>query len=657
MAKKEKIQKKFSLYALFGKIGDILFIPILVISLFSSVSMLVQRKQNKPTSFFGVSLVNVLSKSMTSAGFLKGDTVLTVNASENNIELGDIIAFYRFTDELDKSTTKTNIVRYIYSSGKELNTDNIDGDLSQKNEIISRLNKTDRENEKTIEDAQKAKAPIYFHMVIGIAHDEYGNVFYRTKGTDNGYFDTYNGLGYVRSDFVVGKYVNTPRFVRDAMSFCASTRGMIIMVCLPLSLLVLLQCLSLIKQIEVMNLEKQLLNGKKRFYDEEIRTNLTCNDLETYTKSILYTLVPANEREYLMNYMWEDVIGSGKVSKKEKRLYDLALEANDKLDKSSKAYFQTWINGTKGFTKKKIKKHYENNTLTLILANSNSEAEVKDQKLNNNTINKTIAPQNTTGSATKKKTQKTNAESIALAIEKANKEQQAKVGSSVKAKTTNATTQKTTVKQVASTTEQKTAATKSTQTATQVVSTKPTSKSVSEEIKIKAPVKKAPTAKPAVKAEDNKLATKASSKAKVAETTNTQPTPKVDKVKTNTQTATKESAATTKKTSGQSVKASNSMGAKPKTVVKSTASTSKTTSLKSAATTSTSETKPKTAAKTSASKSPAAKPALNAVSTDKKPTVKKAPVKTVPKKQEENLAAKTVAKKAPTKVASKPKKD
>ena len=41
------------------------------------------------------------------------------------------------------------------------------------------------------------------------------------------------------------------------------------------------------------------------------------------------------------------------------------------FDKSNMAYWQIWINGTKGYVNKKIKKHYNDRVLDLILENSN----------------------------------------------------------------------------------------------------------------------------------------------------------------------------------------------------------------------------------------------------------------------------------------------
>lgn len=421
MAKTKKNKKGFSIYSLFGKIGDILFVPILAISLFSSISMLVQRNQNKPFSIANISLVNILSRSMTDAGFIKGDTVITLKVTPYDIELGDVIAFYRYADNLDKNTTKEKIVWYGYNNGDYLvntNQENIYGDVENKNSLIANLEKKERKDEKTVSDAQKAKSPIYFHMVIGIYHDEFGNIFYRTKGTNNASYDSIGGQGYVRSDFVVGKYVNTPRFIRDTMSFCASTKGMIIMVCIPLSLLALLQGFSLIKQIEEMNLERQLIKGKRKYYDKEIKANLSGKDIETHNKAILYTMVSAEERDAVMEFMWGHVIDGLRASKREKIAYEIALKANQAYEKSGKAYWQIWLNETKGYTKRKLEKFYENNALSLIFANSNSSQEENKKALN---------LQETEVKNTDKETaNKLTEQSIASVIEKVNQEQNLK---------------------------------------------------------------------------------------------------------------------------------------------------------------------------------------------------------------------------------------
>ena len=112
MSKKKRSKKALTLYSLFGKIGDILFFPIIIIALFSSLSMLSSNNNNKPVAVFGFSLVNIKSGSMVEMGFGIGDMVITKKATRDDIALGDIIAFYNFHDSLDSDTEKKVVIEY-----------------------------------------------------------------------------------------------------------------------------------------------------------------------------------------------------------------------------------------------------------------------------------------------------------------------------------------------------------------------------------------------------------------------------------------------------------------------------------------------------------------------------------------------------------------
>ena len=342
----------FSIYKLFGKIGDILFIPVVFLALFTSFAMLIKKQDQKPMSVFGYSIAGVLSESMLNDGFLKGDLLLIEEADYDEIKLGDVIAFYNYRDPND-TMEKKHILKYNYNGGFELNT-------SQDN-ILYGVNRNDypfkpRTYAKTLDNAIDAKASIYFHRVIGIYVDiTYGNVFYQTKGSNNASPDEM-----VRSDFVVGKYVNTPRVFRDIMGFCASSRGMIILICIPLSLLVLTQSFSLIRQIEVIGYEKQLVRGKKKFNDPDVQKDLNGNELELYNKVYLYYITKPEERRAIKYFMWSELLADVKLSKKQKNELKLLTKAEEVIKTSNNKYWQEWINNTSGYTRKKIKAHYEN---------------------------------------------------------------------------------------------------------------------------------------------------------------------------------------------------------------------------------------------------------------------------------------------------------
>ena len=149
---KYKNGKKVTLYSVIGKIGDFLLWPVMLISLFSSFFMLVQKKQNKITSVFGYSFVNVLSESMVDEGFLKNDTVITKNLNERDVRLGDIIAFYYQSSTI--SSTKVQMVaQYEYNGGKEVDYTKIEYGVD-----ISNIKKINDKSDEYLAKAQEKKA-------------------------------------------------------------------------------------------------------------------------------------------------------------------------------------------------------------------------------------------------------------------------------------------------------------------------------------------------------------------------------------------------------------------------------------------------------------------------------------------------------------------
>ena len=354
MSKKKRSKKTLTMYSLFGKIGDILFFPIIFIAFFSSFSMFSSSKANKPISVLGFSLVTIKSGSMVEMGFYIGDTVITQKANKLSISLGDIIAFYNFHDSLDTETDKQTIIEYNYPGGVvcDMSPENItpqgaEPDLSQYVKVI-------RENEKTVEYAQELGVDVYFHQVIGIYVDEWDNIFYKTKGSHNSYAD-----GYVREDFVVGKYKETPRFFRDIIAFCSSGLGMILLVCIPLSILVLMDCFSLIEQVELLKYEKSIVEGSVKLTDSDFKTNFDPITMELHNKVYVYFMTPPEDREKVKNLMWRDLLEPDiELTKKEKKELELLNTSISKLDESVDEYWKVWLLGTKGAVNKRIQRFY-----------------------------------------------------------------------------------------------------------------------------------------------------------------------------------------------------------------------------------------------------------------------------------------------------------
>lgn len=381
---KNNVKKKSSFYTIIGKIGDFLLWPIIVISLISSFFMLVQKSQNKVTSVFGYSFVNVLSGSMIDEGFNINDTVITKKINERDVQLGDIIAFYYSYSTVPTSSVQM-VIEYNYSSGKEV-------DYSESNinygVDVSQIPKLNDKSSEYLKKAQKDKYKVYFHRVIGIYVDEEGNIFFKTKGSNNSSAD----LPLSRGDLVVGKYVNTPIFIRRAVTFCASSIGMIILVCIPLSLLVLMQCLSLIEQVSIISLEKKLMTGELSYTDEEIKKELHSDQIEIYNKAYYYYITPKEKRQEVKEFLWSDILGKDELSKKEELELTTLNNAISKLNTSEIAYWDEWIENTTGGNKKHMIA-YKNKIFIDKLLND-KKTEVKDELQNEVISNKKIVDNN-----------------------------------------------------------------------------------------------------------------------------------------------------------------------------------------------------------------------------------------------------------------------
>lgn len=365
MVKRRKKRKSSTIYSIFGKLSDILFIPILLIAVFTSFSTISVSKKSTPTTVFGYSLVNILSPSMTATGFNVGDTVLTTKTSISDLKLGDIISFYNYSDTLDYDTVKHEVLLYNYVGGVmcDMSEENIrigEGYEGQSQDelyaMLGELRSTPRDGEKSVESAIKYKANVFFHQVIGIYVDDFGNIFYKTKGSSNNYADQ----PYTRSDFVVGKYVNTPVVLRSIIKFVTSLQGMLLFVCFPLSILVLMDCFSLIEQVEVMTYENSIVSEKVRIYEDDLKKNYDPNEMDLPNKVLVYYNSPPDRREFVKNRIWGKILDPTEdLTKKEQRELMVMQSATAKLEHSIDDYWIEWINASKGGTKRTLKKMYD----------------------------------------------------------------------------------------------------------------------------------------------------------------------------------------------------------------------------------------------------------------------------------------------------------
>ena len=328
----KKTKKENTLYTLLGKIGDILLVPVFIVSLLVSTFILFQNKGDTVPSVFGVSIVKVLSGSMRKSGFQIGDKVFVQKVDTKTLwgsyEGGDIIAFFSCEDAVDKPLVKTKL-------------DSVDQELEVTKDITGR---------RSLQEVQGKGYKVIFHQIVGVYQDETGARYFKTRGTSNGSDDAI----LIRQDFVLGKYMNTPEWIRSALSWISSSAGMITLVCVPLGIMVIFQGLALIEQINFMYVERRLVRGAMHWQDYEAKRLIKTGDMEETCKIIYYTKVEEEEREELLAALW---LFPEKPNKEQQRKKEIVEKGVDIFEKQGTVpYLNYWVDNLKwGWDKKKIK--------------------------------------------------------------------------------------------------------------------------------------------------------------------------------------------------------------------------------------------------------------------------------------------------------------
>lgn len=306
---------KNTIYTLAGKIGDIFLIPILLLALVVTLVIFTQNQSNRVPSFFGLSVVRILSGSMEDSGFRIGDSVFITKTDTDSLWVGDIIAFYQYKDDADEGLKPTK--------------------LEDKDDFVE-VTMPEPENRKHMSDITGGSYRIVFHQIVGVYQDHTGARYFKTKGTSNASSD---GV-LVRDDFVVGEYLETPIWLRDVLRWISSSTGMICLVCLPLGIMIILQSLALIEQVNFMYIEKRLINGTMSWQEHEAQRLIKAGEMEIVCRIVMLIKVPNDEREDAFEDIWRF---KGELTQRQKDLLEIADVSYKVLsEKGEKEYLQLW---------------------------------------------------------------------------------------------------------------------------------------------------------------------------------------------------------------------------------------------------------------------------------------------------------------------------
>lgn len=337
--KKGDYKKHYNLYSICGIIGDILFYPIIIITLICVFAIFAEKDQHKVPSFLGFSMVSISSGSMTKAGFQKDDVVFLKKTNVNSLRAGDIICFYYANSGVSKGSL-TKIQTYNIGSHKVT----YDFDAETFNELRSKPRTMQL---KSIDQVSKY-TDIYFHRIIGIYMADDGTIFYQTEG-DTNYYTTGPDALLIAESLVVGKYVYTPEFLRSVFHYVQTSTGMLVVIVLPLGILMLFMLFSIIEQISKINLENKVLRREIRYDDpESIKANIGI-DMEPSDKAKFFATSEEEERNGVANFLW----GHLSRNKKEVLKYQNIMNALTYLDDDPNKYWLYFLNEAKNSKRQK----------------------------------------------------------------------------------------------------------------------------------------------------------------------------------------------------------------------------------------------------------------------------------------------------------------
>lgn len=334
-----KSKSNNSIYTIFGLLADILFYPIILISIITCFAILTDKQEGKMPSVFGLAFGYISSGSMTRTGFEIGDIILTFKTNPDKLRAGDIITFYYYLDRADYTVSK-NTLTVIQTYDRE---NNINGDYAKgtatayERDLLNSL-RNNYEGEKT-ERKQINDLPgstkVYFHRIVGVYSNSKGELFFQTEGDSNASPDSY----FISADYVSGKYVNTPSFVSDIFTFMSSPTGILTLVVIPLSILLLFLLFSIIEQINRIILENKVLSREIRFDEEDVRSANIGKDMEEITKVKFFAETPQKDKQDVVVFLWGH-LNSG--SNSDRRLFDEIKRITLNFEKKPNDYWKFW---------------------------------------------------------------------------------------------------------------------------------------------------------------------------------------------------------------------------------------------------------------------------------------------------------------------------
>ncbi|MDY5585720.1 MAG: hypothetical protein SPF37_00145 [Eubacteriales bacterium] len=231
-----KKKEKWTPKRILNLVLDIVLFPILIFATCFSLSLIITKITKGVPMVFGYAMITVVSGSMRDAGFEVGDKAFIKQTEANELAVGDYIAFFDYVDPAHS--------RPATIANGEKPTSN-----PRKNRIV-------------------------FHEIIKIETDANGDLWFRTKGTNNASAD-YN---VIYQDYVIGKHVDDGKGIVKFFKFVNSTTGIVLLVVVPCTIILFRDCYELMTMVFEYSDEKKKIKREKEI--ETLKAARDEDDLE-----------------------------------------------------------------------------------------------------------------------------------------------------------------------------------------------------------------------------------------------------------------------------------------------------------------------------------------------------------------------------------------
>ena len=231
-----KKKEKWTPKRILNLVLDIILFPILIFATCFSLSLIITKISKGVPMVFGYAMITVVSGSMRDAGFEVGDKAFIKQTEANELAVGDYIAFFDYVDPAHP--------RPATIANGEKPTSN-----PRKNRIV-------------------------FHEIIKIETDANGDLWFRTKGTNNASAD-YN---VIYQDYVIGKHVDDGKGIVKFFKFVNSTTGIVLLVVVPCTIILFRDCYELMTMVFEYSDEKKKIKREKEI--EVLKAARDEDDLE-----------------------------------------------------------------------------------------------------------------------------------------------------------------------------------------------------------------------------------------------------------------------------------------------------------------------------------------------------------------------------------------